>query len=184
MTSPPLQRADALRQVGRATLATWTVEQRREQLETMQSEVWDDHPRWRSLAADVRAELGVDGVLRGAATDPRYDAALLLSIEQGLEGVSNEFLGAELGRVVVGEVEALLACPCCRYRTLSERGGYDICPVCLWEDDGIEAPHALSGPNHMTLAEARKNFAAFGAVTRRERAFVDPKGPQKYPRAE
>ncbi len=66
----------------------------------------------------------------------------------------------------------------------SERGGYDICPVCLWEDDGIEAPHALSGPNHMTLAEARKNFAAFGAVTRRERAFVDPKGPQKYPRAE
>ncbi len=27
-------------------------------------------------------------------------------------------------------------CPCCRYVTLSERGGDEICPVCFWEDDG------------------------------------------------
>ncbi|MBW4450056.1 MAG: hypothetical protein KME38_25295 [Spirirestis rafaelensis WJT71-NPBG6] len=27
-------------------------------------------------------------------------------------------------------------CPCCSYKTLLERGGYEICPVCFWEDDG------------------------------------------------
>ena len=27
-------------------------------------------------------------------------------------------------------------CPCCQFRTLSARGAYEICPVCLWEDDG------------------------------------------------
>ena len=28
------------------------------------------------------------------------------------------------------------ACPCCGFRTLDDRGGDDICPVCFWEDDG------------------------------------------------
>jgi len=27
------------------------------------------------------------------------------------------------------------SCPCCGYLTLPERGAYDICPVCFWEDD-------------------------------------------------
>ena len=31
---------------------------------------------------------------------------------------------------------SLYPCPCCRYKTLAERGGFDICPVCFWEDDG------------------------------------------------
>ena len=26
-------------------------------------------------------------------------------------------------------------CLCCGYRALDERGGFDICPVCFWEDD-------------------------------------------------
>ena len=26
-------------------------------------------------------------------------------------------------------------CLCCGYRTLDERGVFDICPVCFWEDD-------------------------------------------------
>ena len=26
-------------------------------------------------------------------------------------------------------------CLCCGYRTLEERGAFDICPVCFWEDD-------------------------------------------------
>ena len=27
-------------------------------------------------------------------------------------------------------------CPCCGYKTLPERGGFELCPVCFWEDDG------------------------------------------------
>lgn len=54
-------------------------------------------------------------------------------------------------------------CPCCRYLTLSERGGYDICSLCGWEDDGQDDPHAdekWGGPNgRYSLSEARSNFA-------------------------
>nr|WP_282707098.1 CPCC family cysteine-rich protein [Nonomuraea coxensis] len=35
-----------------------------------------------------------------------------------------------------GPQDGPYACPCCRYVTLGERGGFEICPVCLWEDDG------------------------------------------------
>ncbi|MFI5096110.1 MAG: CPCC family cysteine-rich protein [Candidatus Acidiferrales bacterium] len=27
-------------------------------------------------------------------------------------------------------------CPCCRFKTLHGRGGFELCPICFWEDDG------------------------------------------------
>jgi len=33
-------------------------------------------------------------------------------------------------------------CPCRGYRTLRERGGDDICPVCFRHDDGQDDPYA------------------------------------------
>src|SRR5579863_7782582 len=52
-------------------------------------------------------------------------------------------------------------CPCCHYKTLEERGGYDICPVCFWEDDGQDDEDAdtkrVFSPNHMSLTQAREN---------------------------
>lgn len=27
-------------------------------------------------------------------------------------------------------------CPCCAYETLAEKSGFEICPVCFWENDG------------------------------------------------
>lgn len=58
-------------------------------------------------------------------------------------------------------------CPCCLYRTLHERGGDDICPVCFWHDDGQDdhdADEARGGPNKdLSLTQARQNFAEFGA---------------------
>jgi|SRR5690606_3609804 len=63
------------------------------------------------------------------------------------------------------------ACPCCRFLTLGERGGFQICPVCFWEDDGQgdhDAESVRGGPNGtLSLAEARRNFAAFGACEER-----------------
>lgn len=59
------------------------------------------------------------------------------------------------------------ACPCCGCRTLDERGMYDICPVCFWEDDGQDdhdADAVRGGPNGpLSLAAARANYAASGA---------------------
>jgi hypothetical protein len=59
----------------------------------------------------------------------------------------------------------LYNCPCCGYPTLSERGGYEICELCNWEDDGQDDPHASEmwgGPNKAyTLADARVNFKRY-----------------------
>ncbi len=61
-------------------------------------------------------------------------------------------------------------CPCCGFRTLDTRGGFDICPVCFWEDDGQDdhdADVVRGGPNgRMSLAAARENYADFGACER------------------
>jgi len=35
-----------------------------------------------------------------------------------------------------GKQKQLLGCPCCGSCTISERGDYEVCKVCWWEDDG------------------------------------------------
>ncbi|WP_318646704.1 CPCC family cysteine-rich protein [Variovorax sp. VRV01] len=64
-----------------------------------------------------------------------------------------------------------LPCPCCRHITLAERGGYEICPVCFWEDDGQDDDDASvvrGGPNgSLSLAQARENFRSLGACDER-----------------
>ena len=56
-------------------------------------------------------------------------------------------------------------CPCCDYYSLAERNAYRICPVCYWEDDGqdMDELDRVSGPNHITLREGRRNFREIGA---------------------
>ncbi len=76
----------------------------------------------------------------------------------------------------VGDSGPKCACPCCGYRTLSERGGFEICPVCFWEDDGQDDEDAdvvRGGPNHsLSLTEARRNFREFGASDWERRGYV------------
>jgi hypothetical protein len=74
-------------------------------------------------------------------------------------------------------------CPCCGYKTLDERGGYDICPVCFWEDDGQDEAYAALNhpfsPNHMSLAQARENYRRIGACEERLLQFVRPPLPEE-----
>ena len=84
-------------------------------------------------------------------------------------------------------------CPCCGYLTLNERGAYDICPVCFWEDDayivvkdgaiiGIRFDSEMgdddlldvpSGANHgLTLREGRDNYRRLGACEESMRMHV------------
>lgn len=67
-------------------------------------------------------------------------------------------------------------CPCCGYLTLAERGLYEICAVCFWEDDGQDdhdADRVRGGPNgRLSLTEARRNFHAMGACDERCTQFV------------
>jgi hypothetical protein len=62
----------------------------------------------------------------------------------------------------------LYSCPCCGYPTLSERGGYEICDLCWWEDDGQDDHDAdvfRGGPNkHYSLSAARTNWGRYGSM--------------------
>lgn len=72
--------------------------------------------------------------------------------------------------------ELPLRCPCCGYKTLGERGVYEICAVCFWEDDGQDdedADEVLGGPNgSISLTQGRANFHEFGASQRKDLPHV------------
>lgn len=97
--------------------------------------------------------------------NPRYDELLLIALRAHYHGVSHHYLMRCLREAGLGDyrvsptTEQLEPCPCCAYRTLSARGEYEVCDLCHWEDDGSHAPDVYSGPNHMSLAQAREHFA-------------------------
>jgi hypothetical protein len=128
----------------------------------------------------LQAEAPVEDVM-----NPKYDVLLHNSLKDYYYGVKNEYLSELIFNIlnkkieVEGEPEKLYACPCCKYKTISERGEYDICPICFWEDDGNNNPAKGSGPNHMTLGEGQANFVKYGAVSERELEFVNPEA-KKY----
>ena len=53
----------------------------------------------------------------------------------------------------------LYTCPSCGYSILEERGGFEICSICDWEDDGQddeEADEVWGGPNgKLSLTDSR-----------------------------
>ena len=69
-------------------------------------------------------------------------------------------------------------CPCCGFRTLGERGSYEICSVCYWEDDGqddADADVVRGGPNRgLSLTEGRANYLRCGASDPKDSAHVRP----------
>jgi hypothetical protein len=78
-------------------------------------------------------------------------------------------------------------CPCCGYLTLNERGGYEICKVCFWEDDDLREIYGhptlqrLIGPNHIHLWQGRENFLFFGVCEARFKQYVRPPRPNEIP---
>ncbi|GAA3847876.1 hypothetical protein GCM10022207_06570 [Streptomyces lannensis] len=76
-------------------------------------------------------------------------------------------------------------CPCCGFITLFERGAFEICDVCYWEDDGQDehdADEVHGGPNHdLSLRQARRNFVAIGACNEYCTQFVRAPRPEEHP---
>lgn len=67
------------------------------------------------------------------------------------------------------------ACVCCGYRTLDEEppGTFQICPVCYWEDDGVQAAdESATGANAVSLLQAKENFRSIGASDSKHRTAV------------
>jgi hypothetical protein len=118
-----------------------------------------------------------------------YDPLLWVAVRHSFFGVINPYLErrlADLGRfeAVEDREEELEICRCCGYRSLRERGGYEICQVCFWEDDGTTNPESISAPNHMTLREARRNFDEIGAISQAAMTLVLPDGRGRYARGD
>ena len=66
-------------------------------------------------------------------------------------------------------------CPCCGYRTLTQKpGNYDICHVCLWEDDPVQLldPWYRGGANSVSLCEAQESYATVGVSELRFKSDV------------
>jgi hypothetical protein len=105
---------------------------------------------------------------------------------RGLVALGVSGLDAQAIPRIGGSLRSVHPCPCCRHLTLSERGGFEICPVCWWEDDGQDdhdADVVRGGPNgSLSLAGARASFATTGAVDPRAREHVRPARPDERPR--
>lgn len=133
---------------------------------------------FHSFSKSLQDELLSSDVPTGDIMDPRYDELLLAGTEGSFYGIPNEYLSKLVSNIlgknieVEGNVEKLLPCPCCNYETLVQRGQYDICPVCFWEDDGNNDSNWYSGPNHMTLSEGRSNYEKYGACSKEAKSVV------------
>jgi hypothetical protein len=55
-----------------------------------------------------------------------------------------------------------LPCACCGSKVIRDRGMFEICPVCGWEDDPAQVrnPNLAGGANALSLNEARAAWAA------------------------
>jgi hypothetical protein len=77
------------------------------------------------------------------------------------------------------------ACPCCGYLTLltPPPGSYELCPVCDWEDDGVQFrdPDYEGGANRESLNVARANFRKLGASSPDALSQVRPPRPEEKP---
>jgi hypothetical protein len=146
---------------------------RSDELYCISASAMDDHPDWVALPQSLRDEIeGLDFEEIADPEHPRFDPVLLLSLKAGYVGATNAFLASRLIEIgntdarVDGDVEDLIACPCCGRKSLSSRGEYEICTVCWWEDDGQDNPTAsqvAGGPNRgLSLTQARLNFLMHG----------------------
>jgi hypothetical protein len=79
------------------------------------------------------------------------------------------------------------ACPCCDCYTLDEPppGTFAICPVCWWEDDGVQFadPDYTGGANKPSLHQARESYRQIGVSKDRHRARARPPSQEERPDA-
>lgn len=182
-----ITRAEALRHVAATAVSNLSEADRRALLEEWWGVDWSATEQ-ESFPEELRNEIASCSEPRGAVLDDRYVPLLVLAFVHGLYGVKNSWLEQEIGQTrdgavkVVGSPELAEPCRCCGYRTIRERGNYEICPVCFWEDDGAEVADRVSGVNRMTLEEGRHNFATFGACAPEMLPHVLSDGPERYER--
>ncbi len=140
---------------------------------------------FKSLPDELKLEISINEEPIDASRK-LYDPLLKVALKRSYVGVLNSYLENRMARMgqdvrVTGDIESLEPCACCGYRTLL-RLGWEICPVCFWQDDGVRDPDQISGANHGTLREAQQNFVAIGAANVEHLQHVLQDGRERYPR--
>lgn len=107
----------------------------------------------------------MSSVERGPGDDPSLsDDELLQQRRQWFASYTSQ------RNVFAPETDEPYTCPCCGHPTLDERGGYEICGVCGWEDDGQDDhdSHVVrGGPNgRLSLDAARRQYVQKGGTPR------------------
>lgn len=66
-------------------------------------------------------------------------------------------------------------CPCCEAPVFEEKGKYEICPFCGWEDDPSQSefPELSGGANEMNLKTARINFCRYGTCNEPQNEYYE-----------
>ena len=114
------------------------------------------------------------------------------SVKEAVHALANPLLQGELDVTRAGEISRSVvgrrhACACCGYLTMDSPAGdgsYDICPVCFWEDDGVQwrDPAYGGGANSPSLMQARRNFEVLGASDAELVNLVRTPRPTEKPR--
>jgi hypothetical protein len=102
-------------------------------------------------------------VRRNPSDDPRLTDEELLARRKAWFDFYNR-----QANVFAPPADEKYTCPCCGHRTLDERGAYEICSQCGWEDDGQDDHDSgvvRGGPNgRLSLDAARADYVARGGV--------------------
>ncbi|BBH67790.1 hypothetical protein ACTI_44750 [Actinoplanes sp. OR16] len=104
-----------------------------------------------------------DPVIRGPHDDPSVsDDELVRRRSEWFEAYTSR------QNVFAPVSDVSYTCPCCGHATLSERGGYEICSECSWEDDGQDEHDSFiirGGPNgRQSLDDARAEYISKGGT--------------------
>ena len=79
-------------------------------------------------------------------------------------GYTQDFMDEEKQNRAAAFAEKLCGgervCPCCGQFVFEEKGAYEICPVCGWEDDPYQRrnPDFAGGANSLSLNQARRYY--------------------------
>lgn len=125
--------------------------------------------RLRSQLSDVEQS----PVVRGPHDDPSLsDEELTAQRTRWFETYTTQ------KNVFADEAGGPYSCPACGHVTLGERGGYEMCGECGWEDDGQDdhdADVVRGGPNGVeSLADARAAYVKKGGILLPHRSPSDP----------
>lgn len=177
-----MKRQEAVEQYAKIQLNELSAEERAEQLEIMSLEDWSDAEGWNALPLVLQKAFEN----REEIEHPEsriYDPVLMIWLRHRLHPISNSYICQKLGiESIEGEAVKMEACPCCGYRTIGERGEYEICKICWWEDDGQDNQHAnqaRGGPNYgISLAMGRYNYLVYGLYDPKRKDLMEEKAEE------